>query len=135
MNNPFNLGYKQIKLTFLSKYLKLHGLAGNYFIRVEHRKLNPSHNGSSSELWFSPQQKCAYLDIDFPVSIIHSSSFSNFSCRFLNPSYFFPIWNIVPSDLQLPLRQWGIGNVYHLVLSKGKMYLNIAENPITIMGL
>ena len=25
-----------------------------------------------------------------------------------------------PSDLQLPLRQWGTGNVYLLVLSKAK---------------
>ena len=25
-----------------------------------------------------------------------------------------------PSDLQLPLRQWGPGSVYHLVLSKAK---------------
>ena len=35
--------------------------------------------------------------------------------------------------LQLPLRQWGAGNVYLLVLSSWKV--NIAENPIAIMGL
>ena len=35
--------------------------------------------------------------------------------------------------LQLPLRQWGSGNVYLLVLSSWKV--NIAENPIAVMGL
>ena len=35
--------------------------------------------------------------------------------------------------LQLPLRQWGAGNVYLLVLSTWKV--NIAENPIAVMGL
>ena len=35
--------------------------------------------------------------------------------------------------LQLPLRQWGAGKVYLLVLSNWKV--NIAENPIAVMGL
>ena len=35
--------------------------------------------------------------------------------------------------LQLPLRKWGTGNVYLLVLSSWKV--NIAENPIAVMGL
>ena len=35
--------------------------------------------------------------------------------------------------LQLPLRQWGAGNVYLLVLSSWKV--NIAEIPIAVMGL
>jgi hypothetical protein len=35
--------------------------------------------------------------------------------------------------LELPLRQWGAGNVYLLVLSSWKV--NIAENPIAVMGL
>ena len=35
--------------------------------------------------------------------------------------------------LQLPLLQWGAGNVYLLVLSSRKV--NIAENPIAEMGL
>ena len=35
--------------------------------------------------------------------------------------------------LQLPLRQWGAGNVYLLVLSSWKV--NIVENPIAVMGL
>ena len=35
--------------------------------------------------------------------------------------------------LQLPLRQWGAGNVYLLVLSTWKV--NIAKNPIAVMGL
>ena len=35
--------------------------------------------------------------------------------------------------LQLPLLQWGAGNVYLLVLSSRKE--NIAENPIAVMGL
>ena len=34
--------------------------------------------------------------------------------------------------LQLPLRQWGAGNVYLLVLSSWKV--NIAENLIAVMG-
>ena len=41
--------------------------------------------------------------------------------------------NIAQNYLQLPLRQWGAGNVYLLVLSSWKV--NIAENPIAIMGL
>jgi hypothetical protein len=35
--------------------------------------------------------------------------------------------------LQLPLGQWGACNVYLLVLSSWKV--NIAENPIAVMGL
>ena len=35
--------------------------------------------------------------------------------------------------LQLPLWQWGAGNVYILLLSSWKV--NIAENPIAVMGL
>ena len=38
---------------------------------------------------------------------------------------------IVPEQLQL--RQWGAGNVFLLELSSWKV--NIAENPIAIMGL
>ena len=35
--------------------------------------------------------------------------------------------------LQIPLWQWGAGNVYLLVLSSWKV--NVAENPIAVMGL
>ena len=35
--------------------------------------------------------------------------------------------------LQLPLRQWRARNVYLLVLSSWKV--NIAKNPIAVMGL
>ena len=35
--------------------------------------------------------------------------------------------------MQLPLRQWGAGNVYLLVLSSWKV--NIAENPIAVIVL
>ena len=35
--------------------------------------------------------------------------------------------------LQLPLQQWGAGNIYLLVLSSLKV--NIAENLIAVMGL
>ena len=35
--------------------------------------------------------------------------------------------------LQLPLRQWGAGNVYLLALSSWKV--NIAKNPIALVGL
>ena len=41
--------------------------------------------------------------------------------------------NSARTYLQLPLRQWGAGNVYLLVLSNWKV--NIAENPIAVMGL
>ena len=37
------------------------------------------------------------------------------------------------THLQLPLRQWSASNVYLLVLSSWKV--NIAENPIVVMGL
>ena len=44
------------------------------------------------------------------------------------------VWlSIARTYLQLPLRQWGAGNVYLLVLSSQK--LNIAENPIAVMEL
>ena len=36
--------------------------------------------------------------------------------------------HMAPTYIQLPLRQWGAGNVDLLVLSK-------AENPIAVMGL
>ena len=35
--------------------------------------------------------------------------------------------------LQLPLWQWGAGNVYLLALSSWKV--NIVKNPIAVMGL
>ena len=35
--------------------------------------------------------------------------------------------------LQLPLQQWGAGNVYLLVLSSWKV--SITENPSVVMGL
>ena len=40
---------------------------------------------------------------------------------------------IARTYLQLPLWQWGAGNVYLLVLFSWKV--NIAENPIAVMGL
>ena len=43
------------------------------------------------------------------------------------------VWNNARTYLQLPLRQWGAGNVYLLVLSSWKV--NNAENPIAVMGL
>ena len=47
--------------------------------------------------------------------------------------YLFQKNNTAPSDLQLPLQQWGTGNVYLLVLSSWKV--NIAENPNAVMRL
>ena len=38
-----------------------------------------------------------------------------------------------PKVSKLPLRQWGAGNVHILPLSSSKV--NIAENPIAVMGL
>ena len=43
------------------------------------------------------------------------------------------ITDLAQTYLQLPLRQWRVGNVYLLVLSSWKV--NIAENPIEVMGL
>ena len=43
------------------------------------------------------------------------------------------IHGIARMYLQLSLRQWGAGNLYLLVLSSWKV--NIAKNPIAIMGL
>ena len=43
------------------------------------------------------------------------------------------IGDLAGTYLQLPLRQWGVGNVYLLVLSSWKV--NIAKNPIAVMGL
>ena len=43
------------------------------------------------------------------------------------------IENSAPMYLQLPLRQWGAGNVNLLVVSSWK--INIAENPIAVIGL
>ena len=39
---------------------------------------------------------------------------------------------IAQTYLQLGFRQWGAGNIYLLVLSSWKV--NIAENPIAVMG-
>ena len=41
--------------------------------------------------------------------------------------------HLAQTYLQLPLRQWGAGNVYLLVMSSWKV--NIAKNPIAVMGL
>ena len=47
---------------------------------------------------------------------------------------YYNIWtNTAQTYLQLPLRQWGAGNVYLLVLSSWKLY--IAKNSIAVMGL
>ena len=44
------------------------------------------------------------------------------------------LWiHIAQMYLQLPLRQWGAGNVYLLVLSSWK--INIAKNSIAVMWL
>ena len=40
-------------------------------------------------------------------------------------------WHMAWTNLQLPIRQWGAGNVYLLVLSSWKV--NIPENPIAVM--
>ncbi len=49
----------------------------------------------------------------------------------LSLNFIFTAW--AGTYLQLPLRKWGAGNVYLLVLSTWKV--NIAENPIAVMGL
>ena len=50
------------------------------------------------------------------------------------PKVHHTVWTVnAQTYLQLPLWQWGTGNVYLLVLSSWKV--NIAENPIAVMGL
>jgi hypothetical protein len=44
-----------------------------------------------------------------------------------------PISAHAQTYLQLPLRQWGAGNDYLLVLFSWKV--NIAQNPIAVMGV
>ena len=44
-----------------------------------------------------------------------------------------PVEGIARTYLQLPLQQWGAGNVYLLLLSSWKV--NIAKNPIALVGL
>ena len=62
-------------------------------------------------------------------------SFNHFSChlRCFSQLQIELEGNIARMYLQLPLQQWGAGNVYLLVLSSWKV--NIAENPIAVMGL
>ena len=62
--------------------------------------------------FFAPQTKDSCPCPDTPIYRIH---------------------NHARTYLQLPLRQWGAGNVYLHVLSSWKV--NIAENPIAVMGL
>ena len=50
-----------------------------------------------------------------------------------NLSFEIGLLSCAQTYLQLPLRQCGAGNVYLLVLSGWKV--NIAENPIAVMGL
>ena len=45
----------------------------------------------------------------------------------------FNSFELTRTYLQLPLGQWGAGNVYLLVLSNWKV--NIGENPIAVLGL
>ena len=47
--------------------------------------------------------------------------------------FYVRLTDIAWTYLQLQLRQWGVGNVYLLVLFSWKV--NIAENPIDVMGL
>ena len=51
----------------------------------------------------------------------------------LKQGSYIPIALYARTYLQLPLQQWGASNVYLLVLSSWKV--NIAENPIAVMGL
>ena len=73
-----------------------------------------------------------YLSIKNYIDIFLTSMFLNFllqTLKFSKSRKQFMAWTY----LQLPLRQRGAGNVYLLVLSSWKV--NIAENPIAVMGL
>ena len=51
----------------------------------------------------------------------------------MGPSQAIVINNPARMYLQLPLQQWSAGNVYFFVLSSWTV--NIAKNPIVVMGL
>ena len=69
---------------------------------------------------------------------------TDFHCNAWKMSFLFTMHNFVLNVtnncyelarmyLKLPLQQWGASNVYLLMLSSWKV--NIAENPIGVMGL
>ena len=81
------------------------------------------------------------LALRFPLDIAHDLSkrqngilhfFQKVLISSFNPSKLM-LLDQARTYLQLPLRQWGAGNVDLLVLSSWKV--NIAENPIALMGL
>ncbi len=75
----------------------------------------------------APRSKADFSTLKFQVLIVRLSQDLVSVDIFKNEDH------LTRTYLQLPLRQWGAGNVYLLVLSSWKV--NIAENPIAVMGL
>ena len=71
-----------------------------------------------------PWVSANWAQYDFHIGSIHTGCLK-LKCPKVNGS--------TRTYLQLLLLQWGAGNVYLLVLSSWK--INIAENPIAVMGL
>ena len=63
----------------------------------------------------------------------HCSGQKGFQATLRTVAYAWMFYYYARTYLQLPLWQWGAGNVYLLVLSSWKV--NIAENPFAVMGL
>jgi hypothetical protein len=67
------------------------------------------------------------IPITCPFNILSSKFKKKFKTQIPKFTYMFVIWlllqsiEVPPSDLQLPLQQWGAGNVYLLVSSKAKL--------------
>ena len=77
----------------------------------------------------SNYQRQMIHDVPAPSTneIVHKDAF----CKKYSPEVTFG--DTARKYLQLPLRQWGADNVYLLGFSSWKV--NIAENPIAVMGL
>ena len=70
--------------------------------------------------------RLVHIEYIIPSVLINKKNITLTSTRLVNKEQ-------ARTYLQLPLRQWGAGNVYFLVLFSWKV--NIAENPIAVMGL
>ena len=98
-------------------------------------------NEINKYLWFQKKNSTKLywtLLITIEYLVWHVFIYSNvwkwmdvFASKLKQGSYI-PIALYARTYLQLPLRQWCAGNVYLLVLSSWRV--NIAENPIAVMG-
>ena len=89
------------------------------------QQLSDSHSGPRRNIWENIVEKFITEWQTVPSSDLFSLLFALFHCLLITVQ--------ARMYLQLPLQQWGAGNVYLLVLSSWKV--NIAENPNAVMGL